>query len=419
MSERSVPAPRRAAIAFIFVTVVLDVLAFGIIIPVLPKLVEAFLGGNTARAAEIYGLFGTIWALMQFFFSPVLGSLSDRFGRRPVILLSNFGLGIDYVFMALAPSLGWLFVGRMISGITGASFTTAGAYIADVTPPEKRAASYGMLGAAFGVGFVLGPALGGVLGGVNARYPFWAAAFLTLINAAYGMFVLPESLARERRRSFSWQRANPVGALKLLQTHPELLGLASVNFLYYLAHQVLQSTMVLYASYRYGWQEQTMGLMLALVGALSIVVQGGLVRTVVARIGERRALLTGLVCGTFGFLGYGLAPTGRLFVMVTPVFSMMGLYGPSAQGLMTRRVSPSEQGQLSGANSSVMGITGMIGPTIFTVTFATFIGTRASWHVPGAPFFLASAMLLVAAIIAWSVTRGRAAPAHADATSGA
>lgn len=398
------PTRRRAAIAFIFVTVVLDVLAFGIIIPVLPKLVEDFLGGNTARAAEIYGLFGTVWALMQFVFSPVLGSLSDRYGRRPVILLSNFGLGVDYVFMALAPTLGWLFVGRVISGITGASFTTAGAYIADVTPPDRRAASYGMLGAAFGVGFVLGPAIGGVLGGINPRYPFWAAACLTLLNACYGIFVLPESLAVEKRKTFSWRRANPVGALKLLRSHPELLGLASVNFLYYLAHQVLQSTLVLYASFRYGWDERMMGLMLALIGALSIVVQGGLVKPIVGRIGERRALLTGLVCGMFGFLIYGLAPSGRLFMSAVPVFSLMGLYGPSAQGLMTKRVSASEQGQLSGANSSVMGITGMIGPTLFTVTFATFISTRASWHMPGAPFFLAALMMATAVVIAWLVT---------------
>jgi DHA1 family tetracycline resistance protein-like MFS transporter len=399
-------APRKAAIAFIFVTVVLDVLAFGIIIPVLPRLVEDFLGGNTARAAEIYGLFGTIWALMQFFFSPVLGSLSDRYGRRPVILLSNFGLGIDYVFMALAPTLGWLFVGRLISGITGASFTTAGAYIADVTPPEKRAASYGVLGAAFGVGFVLGPALGGVLGSYDPRYPFWGAALLTLVNASYGIFVLPESLAPERRRPFSWQRANPLGALRLLRSHPELLGLASVNFLYYLSHQVLQSVLVLYAGYRYGWQERTMGLMLALIGALSIVVQGGLVRPVVARIGERRALLTGLLFGACGFAAYGLAPTGRWFVAVTPIFSLMGLYGPAAQGLMTKRVGPSEQGQLSGANSSVMGITGMIGPGLFTVTFATFISTSfLPWRLPGAPFLLAAFLMLIAVSIAWSVTR--------------
>jgi DHA1 family tetracycline resistance protein-like MFS transporter len=408
MTETSGPAPRRAAIAFIFVTVVLDVLAFGIIIPVLPRLVEDFLGGNTARAAEIYGLFGTVWALMQFFFSPVLGSLSDRFGRRPVILLSNFGLGVDYVFMALAPTLPWLFVGRLISGITGAAFTTAGAYIADVTPPEKRAASYGVLGAAFGTGFVLGPAVGGVLGSYDPRYPFWGAAVLTLINASYGIFILPESLPPEKRRPFSWTRANPLGALRLLRSHPELLGLASVNFLYYLSHQVLQSVFVLYAGYRYGWEERTMGLMLALIGAMSIVVQGGLVRPVVARVGERRALLAGLLFGACGFAAYGLAPTGRWFAAVTPIFALMGLYGPAAQGLMTKRVSASEQGQLSGANSSVMGITGMIGPALFTVVFATFISASASgWHLPGAPFLLAAILMLVAVVIAWSVTAER------------
>ncbi|MBI2223305.1 MAG: TCR/Tet family MFS transporter [Acidobacteria bacterium] len=386
--------------AFIFVTVVLDVLAFGIIIPVLPRLVEDFLGGNTARAAEIYGLFGTIWALMQFFFSPVLGSLSDRFGRRPVILLSNFGLGIDYVFMALAPSLGWLFLGRLISGVTGASFTTASAYIADVTPPERRAASYGVLGAAFGVGFVLGPAVGGVLGSYDPRYPFWGAAALTLVNASYGALILPESLPAEKRRPFSWTRANPLGALRLLRSHPELLGLASVNFLYYLSHQVLQSVFVLYAGFRYGWEERTMGLMLALIGGLSVIVQGGLVKPLVARLGERRALLTGLLFGACGFAAYGLAPTGWWFAAVTPIFSMMGLYGPSAQGLMTRRVSPSEQGQLSGANSSVMGMTGMVGPALFTVIFAAFIHA-----LPGAPFLLAAGFMIIAAAIAWVVTR--------------
>src|SRR6266540_7012967 len=232
MSETHPQGPRRAALAFIFVTIVLDMLALGMIAPVLPKLVERFVGGDTAHAAEIYGLFGTVWALMQFFFSPVLGALSDRFGRRTVILLSNFGLGLDYIFMALAPTLWWLFAGRVISGITAASYPTAGAYIADVTPPEKRAAGFGMIGAAWGVGFVMGPALGGLLGKVNPRLPFWAAAGVTLLNALYGLFVLPEALAPESRKAFSWRRANPVGSLALLRSHPELLGLSSVNFIY-------------------------------------------------------------------------------------------------------------------------------------------------------------------------------------------
>lgn len=400
--------PRRAAIAFIFVTVVLDVLAMGIIIPVLPKLVESFLGGDTARAAEMFGVFGTVWALMQFVCSPIIGSLSDMFGRRWVILLSNFGLGFDYVLMALAPSLWWLFIGRVISGITGASWTTAGAYIADVTTPEKRAQSFGILGAAFGLGFVLGPALGGVLGSVSPRLPFWAAAAMTLTNAMYGLFILPESLPRELRRPFSWARANPLGSLRLLRSHHELWGLATVNFLYFLSHQVLQSVFVLYASYRYSWSQQTVGLTLAAVGVGSMIVQGGLVRPIVKAIGERRALFLGLSSGALGMLWWGLAPTGPWFWAAIPFGSLMGLYGPSAQGLMTRRVGPSEYGQLQGASSSIMGIAGLFGPGLFTMTFALFIGTRRDWHIPGAPFILASLLIVAALVVAIRVTRVRA-----------
>jgi len=244
--------PRRAAVAFILVTIALDMLALGMIIPVLPKLVERFMGGDTARAAEIFGAFTTVWALMQFLFSPLLGALSDRYGRRPVILLSNLGLGLDYIVMALAPTLMWLFVGRVISGITAASISTAQAYIADVTPPDRRAASYGLLGGAFGLGFILGPALGGLLGAIEPRLPFWAAAAFSLANAAYGLFVLPESLALDHRSGFSWRRANPVGSLLLLRSHPELSGLASANFFANLAHVVLPTVFVLYAGYRYG-----------------------------------------------------------------------------------------------------------------------------------------------------------------------
>jgi DHA1 family tetracycline resistance protein-like MFS transporter len=402
------PPARQAAITFIFITVVLDVLAMGIIIPVLPRLVQDFLGGDTARAAEMFGVFATVWALMQFFCSPIIGMLSDRFGRRRVILLSNFGLGLDYIVMALAPTIGWLFVGRVISGITGASFTTAGAYIADVTPKEKRASSYGILGAAWGLGFVLGPALGGILGAVNPRLPFWAAAGMTLLNALYGLFVLPESLPPEKRTPrFVWARANPLGSLKLLRSHHELFGLASVNFLYYLAHQVLQSVMVLYVGYRYNWNARTVGLTLAVIGIGSVIVQGGLVRPVVARIGDRRALFTGLVFGTLGFAAWGLAPTGVLFLAAIPLGSLMGFYGPAAQGLMTHRVSASEQGQLQGANSSVQGIAGLVGPGIFTWTFARFIRPDSAWQAPGAPFLLGSLILVTALLIALRVTRER------------
>ena len=405
----SAPAPaRQAAIAFIFITVVLDVLAMGIIIPVLPRLIQDFLQGDTARAAEMFGVFATVWALMQFFCSPIIGMLSDRFGRRRVILLSNFGLGLDYIVMALAPTIGWLFVGRVISGITGASFTTAGAYIADITPKEKRASSYGILGAAWGLGFVLGPALGGILGGVNPRLPFWVAAGMTLVNALYGLLVLPESLPPEKRTpKFVWAKANPLGSLKLLRSHHELFGLATVNFLYYLSHQVLQSVFVLYVGYRYDWSARAVGLTLAAIGIGSVIVQGGLVRPVVARIGDRRALFLGLVFGTIGFALWGLAPTGILFLAVIPLGALMGFYGPAAQGLMTHRVSVSEQGQLQGANSSVQGIAGLVGPGIFTWTFAHFISTDRSWQLPGAPFFLGSLLLAAALLLAVRVTRAR------------
>ena len=376
----------------------------GIIIPVFPSLITRFLNGDMPRAAEIYGLFGTIWALMQFLCSPAVGALSDRFGRRPVVLLSNLGLGLDYVLMALAPDLTWLFVGRVIAGITAASISAAGAYIADVTPPEKRAGSFGLIGVAFGLGFVMGPALGGVLGGIDLHLPFWVAAGLSLANAAYGFFVLPESLPHERRRVFSWARANPVGALVLLRSHPQLSGLAVVHFLYTLAHNVLPSVFVLYTAYRYGWDERTIGLTMGGFGIAIIVVQGVIVKPAVARFGERATLMLGLISAVLGLSIYGLAPTGYVLWMGVPIAALWGAYGPASQGLMTRRVSPSEQGQLQGALSSILGITGMIGPALFTLTFARAISVpHPAW--PGAPFLLAAALVAVALGLAWRVTR--------------
>ncbi len=400
---------RPAALAFIFALVVVDVIAMGVVIPVLPKLVETFKGGDTAAAAEVYGVFGTAWALMQFLSMPILGALSDRYGRRPVILVSCLGLGCDYVLMALAPNLWWLFVGRVVSGITAASFSTAFAYIADVTPPEKRAASFGMIGAGFGLGFTLGPALGGVLGGVDPRLPFWVAGALTLLNAAYGWLVLPESLPAEKRSAFSWKRANPVGSLRLLRSHPELFGLAAVLFLMQLSHVVFPAVTVLYMGYRYGWGEMAVGLVLAAVGVASMVVQGGLIRPVVKRIGERRALGIGLAFGAAGMAIYGLAPSGAIFLAGIPVMALWGFAGPSAQSLMSQRVSPSEQGQLQGANSAMQAITGMIGPALFTQAFAQAIGSGAGPHVPGVPFLLAAGMLVLAGVLAWRVTRQGAA----------
>lgn len=399
------PAPSRAAVIFIFITVVLDMLALGIMVPVLPKLIIELEGGDIAGAASATGVFGFAWAAMQFVFSPVLGTLSDRYGRRSIILLSNLGLGLDYVLMALAPSLTWLFVGRLISGITAASFSTANAYIADVTPVEKRAARLGMVGAAFGLGFIVGPAVGGLLGDISLRLPFWAAAGLSLVNAAYGFFILPESLPPERRSKFAWRRANPLGSLKLLRSHPSLFGLGAAALLYYLAHEALPSIFVLYTDYRYGWDERTVGLSLATVGLASTVVSGALIGPTVARLGERRTLLAGLSFGALGLLSYGLAPTGLLFLGATPLIGLMGMTSPSMQALMTRRVSPSEQGQLQGALSSLRGITGMFGPVLFTQVLAASIRGSGLPQAPGLAYLLASALLVGALLLSM-----RAAP---------
>jgi DHA1 family tetracycline resistance protein-like MFS transporter len=384
--------------------VTLDIMALGLVIPVLPTLVLGFMDGDTAGAAQVFGVFATVWAAMQFLFSPVLGALSDRHGRRPVILLSCLGLGLDYVFMALAPSLLLLFVGRVISGITSATIGTASAYIADVAPPEQRARAFGMIGVAFGLGFVIGPAIGGLLGGFDPRLPFWVAAGLCLANVAFGWFVLPESLPPERRMAFEWRRANPLGSLTLLRSHRQLLGLAGVDFLGQLAHQVLPAVFVLYTLHRFGWGEAAVGLALAGVGISSAVVQGTLVGPLVSRWGERRTLVAGLLLGAAGMAIYGLAPTGPIFCIGIPVMALWGLAGASVQGLMTQLVSPSEQGQLQGASTALMAISGLIGPGVFVSIFAYAIREGTWLDLPGAPWLLAALLLAAAAMAAWRVT---------------
>ena len=404
-AETPVTPVRKAALAFIFVTVLLDILAFGMIIPVLPHLIAGFLGGDVSKAAIWYGWFATVFMLMQFFCSPIQGALSDHFGRRPIILLSNFGLGVDFLFMALVNTLPLLFIGRIVSGITAASFSTANAYLADVTPPEKRAQAFGMIGMAFGIGFVVAPAIGGWLGVLHPRLPFFIAAGLSLTNFCYGMFVLPESLPPEKRAPFSWAKANPLASLRLLRSHPELFGLASVLFLMGLAHVVYPSTFVLYADYRFHWNSAMVGNTLALVGLLAAIVQGGLIRKILAWLGERRALLFGLACGTLGFTLYGFAPTGYWFWAAMPIAALWGVSGPAAQAIMTRHVSAQEQGRLQGAIGSLGSIAGIFGPTLFTRTFAAVAKTSVPVFFSGATFWLAGALVAVGGIVAWRVTR--------------
>ena len=393
---------RKAAVVFIFITVMLDMLALGLIAPILPKLILNFLGGSATSAATWLGVFGTVFALMQFFFSPVLGVLSDRFGRCPVILLSNLGLGLDYIVMALSPTIGWLFVGRVISGISASSIPTAMAYISDVVPKEKRAGAFGMIGVAFGVGFILGPAIGGPLGDISPRLPFWVAAGFSLANWLYGFLFVPESLRHEHRKEFTLRRANPIGSLVLLRSHSELWKLATLQFLAYVSHEVFV-IWALYAIYRYAWNQTTIGISLALVGVFTAAISGGLTGRIVAWLGERRTLYIGQFFGAVGMVIAGLARTGGLYVASIPVISMWNISFPAAQGMMTHRVSEREQGELQGAIQSLRSIAFVIGPFLFSGIFAWFINPKHSFYVPGAPYYLAAALLFTAMLMATRV----------------
>jgi MFS transporter, DHA1 family, tetracycline resistance protein len=396
--------PSRAAFAFIFITVALDMLALGIIVPVLPKLIVAFEGGDVAHAARIVGVFGFSWSAMQFLASPVVGAMSDRFGRRPIVLLSNFGLGLDYLVMAMAPSVAWLFAGRIISGITSSSFPTASAYVADVTPPEQRAAKFGLLGAAFGLGFIIGPAVGGVLGDIDLRLPFWVAGGLSLANAAYGYFILPESLPLEKRARLPWRVANPLGSLSFLRAHPELLALGATFFLYYFAHEVYPTLFVLYGDYRYAWSARDLGLTLALFGLGSTITSAFLIGPIVKRIGERNAMILGLSLSATSALVIALAYTGTLFFLSIPLASLGGLSTPSLMSIASRQASETEQGRLQGALGSLQGIAMMIAPLVLTQLFSVSI-QRGGHPFAGVPFAFTSLVLLAALLLAARATR--------------
>ncbi len=390
---------------FIFVTVLLDMIALGIIIPVFQPLIISFEHGNFAYASIATGIFATVFAIVQFFASPVLGTLSDRVGRRPVVLLSNLGTSFDYVILALAPNLWWLFLGRIVSGATTASITVASAYVADVTPADKRAGAYGLISAAFGVGFVIGPAIGGFLGAHDPRLPFWVAAALSLMNFFYGFFVLPESLAPEHRNAFSWKRANPLGSLKLLRRHRELSGLALVVQIGYVAHEALPQLFILYTMFAYAWTMRTIGVSLAVVGILTILISAFLIQPLVDRLGERKAMLFGLFFGAVGFFMYG---GNQILFWIAIAVNMLWMIAASAsQAIMTRRVEKFEQGELQGAISMLRSIGMIVGPAIFTGIFAFSIGGGHAWKLPSLGWDAGGVLLFVSLVVAYYVTSPR------------
>ena len=402
---------RRASVTFILITLFIDSLGFGLVIPILPKLVESLVGGAISDASFAVGALTALYAVMQFFAAPVLGSLSDRYGRRPIILLALGSLGLDYVLLAFAPTIWWLVVGRVIAGIGGATFTPAGAYIADVSPPDKRAANFGLVGVAFGLGFIAGPALGGLLGEGNLRLPFLVAAGLSLANFLFGLFVLPESLARENRRPFNLAQANPLGALLAIWRYAGVAALLPVAVATGLAQMGLQSVWVLYTTYRYSWSVSDVGISLAIVGLLSAIAQGALVRPIVGRFGEARTLVGGLGVASITFILFGLATEGWMMYTITAFYCLgLGLCGPAMQGLMSRVVPADEQGLLQGALASVNTAATIVGPLLATGLFGYFVGPTAPFVLPGAPFFMGGLLFLASLAVALRIAASTATP---------
>ena len=397
--------PSRKAIAFIAVTLLLDTIGFGLIIPVLPSLLVKVTGASVSRAAIYGGWLAFLYAAMQFLCAPILGGLSDRFGRRPVLLYAIGSLGIDYIIMGLAPTLGWLLVGRSISGMAGASFTPAYAYVADISPPERRAQNFGVISAMFGLGFIIGPAIGGLLGHFGPRAPFFAAATLSLLNFCYGIFVLPESLPAERRRAFSWKRANPFGTFRQMQRHPVVRGLLAALFLWMVANQVFPSTWSFYTKFRFGWSEAMIGASLALVGGVMVISQMTLLRIFVPRIGERRVALLGVTMAAIGYAGFASATQGWMMFAWLTTWFFGAIVFPVTNALMSHRIAPEAQGELQGAVAGLASLAAIAGPLLMTQLFGRFTAPGAPVHLPGAAFLAASLLALICLAIYWTTTR--------------
>ena len=403
---------KQAAIGFIFVTLLIDTIGFGIIIPVLPNLIIELTHGTTSEAARIGGWLLFAFAIVQFLFAPILGGLSDQYGRRPILLGSLFGFGLDYIFLALAPTIGWLFVGRLIAGALGASFTTAGAYIADISTPEKRGQNFGMIGAAFGLGFIIGPGLGGLLGSFGPRVPFMAAAGLSLLNWLYGYFILPESLKVENRRKFEWKRANPVASLLNLKRYPVVLGLVASLVLIYIASHAVQSNWSYYTIEKFGWSSAMIGASLAAVGILIAIVQGGLIRIIIPAWGQKNSLYIGLALYSIGFVLFAFATEGwMMFAFLIP-YCLGGIAGPALQGIISSQVPANEQGELQGALTSLMSVTSIIGPLLMTQLFSAFTGPAAALYFPGAPMAMGGVLTLLSLILAMRALAGFAGGKH-------
>ncbi len=391
---------KQAAVGFIFITLLLDVIGFGIIIPVLPKLIQQMIGGNLSQASVYGGWLMFAYSIMQFVFAPLLGGLSDKFGRRPILLFSLFGLGIDYIFLAFAPTITWLFVGRILSGICGASFTTGAAYIADVSTPEKRAQNFGLIGAAFGLGFIIGPVIGGVLGQFGARIPFLAAAALAFLNWLYGYFILPESLSKENRRDFDWKRANPAGALANFKKYPVVLGLVGSLFCIYIAGHAAQSTWTYFTMEVMKWNEAWVGYSLGFVGLMVALVQGGLIRVINPKLGQKRSVYFGLLLYCIGLFLFSFATQGWMMFAILVPYCLGGISGPALQGIISNQVPANEQGELQGGLTGIMSITSIIGPPLMTNLFAYFTASLGTFYFPGAPFFMGALLCILSLFLA-------------------
>mgnify|MGYP003705973983 CR=1 FL=1 len=386
---------RKAAVGFIFITLLLDVIGLGIIIPVIPALIQELTGGSISEASRYGGWLIASYALVQFLCAPIVGALSDKYGRRPILLLSLLGFGLDYLVLAVAPTIGWLFLARIIAGVFGASFTTGAAYIADVSSAEKRAQNFGLLGAAFGLGFIIGPVTGGILGEIGPRVPFYAAALVTFLNLTYGYFILPESLHKENRREFEWSRANPLGALFALKRYPSVAGLIGALTFIYLASHAIQGTWTYFSMEKFNWSESMVGYSLGLVGIMSALVQGLLIRIIIPKIGEYNTMITGIIFNICGCLLFSMASEGWMLLCFIIPYSLGGIAGPAIQGILSNQIPDNEQGQLQGALTSMMAATGIIGPLMMTSIFAYFTAENAPIYFPGAPFVTGAVLVSI------------------------